>query len=56
MTTFKCIKEFKSKKGLTFLKDKDYESVINHSYIRIYFNNHSSIVIKRKSLLNKYFV
>ena len=56
MTTFKCIKEFKSKKGFTFLKNKKYECTINNSFVRIYLDYNSSIVIKSKNLLNKYFI
>lgn len=55
MTTLRCIREVKTKSGLTFNKGEFYSYVIASEGVRVYITSDKSIVIKNEKTLNKYF-
>lgn len=55
MTTLRCIREVKTKSGLTFNKGEFYSYVIISQGIRVWIDSDQSIVIKNEKTLNKYF-
>ena len=55
MTTLRCIREVKTKSGLTFNKGEFYSYVVASEGLRVYITSYKSIVIKNEKTLNKYF-
>jgi hypothetical protein len=55
INTLKCIREVKTKSGLTFKKNKSYSYTISKNLIRVYITNDKSVVIRNEKTLNKYF-
>ena len=55
MTTLRCIREVKTKSGLTFNKGEFYSYVITSQGARVWIDSDQSIVIKNEKTLNKYF-
>ena len=55
MTSLRCIKEVKTKSGLTFNKGEFYSYVVSSKGVRVYITSDKSIVIKNKATLDKYF-
>ena len=55
MTSLRCIKEVKTKSGLTFNKGEQYAYVIESAAVRVWVDADQSIVIKNKKTLDKYF-
>ena len=53
--TLRCIKEVKTKSGFTFNKGEFYSYVVASEGVRVYITSITSVVIKNKKTLNKYF-
>ena len=55
MDSVRCIREVKTKNGLTFNKGEFYSYVVSSKGVRVYITSDKSVVIKNIKTLNKYF-